>query len=99
MKLEGKIRKGFFSQFFVFMCNYNIILIYFSVTSSLFPLLSPTQVLPRLFSIVFAFFPVYLLLSLLYPFEIFWKKMYCEVIYVKSPDFILSQDIINQDNC
>lgn len=35
------------------------------VTSSLFPLLSPTQVLPRLFSIVFAFFPVYLLLSLL----------------------------------
>ena len=40
----------------------------FSVTSAVFPLLGPTQVLPRLFSVAFAFFPVYLLLSLLYPF-------------------------------
>ncbi|XP_062567292.1 GPI ethanolamine phosphate transferase 1-like isoform X1 [Saccostrea cucullata] len=49
-------------------------------SSILVPLLNPTHVLPRLFSIAFAFFPVYLLMSLLQ--EGLFIVCFCVVLYL-----------------
>ena len=68
------------------------------MTSAVFPLLGPTQVLPRLFSVAFAFFPVYLLLSLLYPFFCVLRqtlsKLKCDLVKVYAIHVLVSVSII-----